>query len=177
MANLVLEVVGGKLIAKDGLISTEINTLAKLNAIVADATLIDTGDSRLSDARTPTAHNHVDPIGFAIGDETSDIEVGVGVISFQMPNYATTLQGVGVNLRTPPTGSVATFDVNEAGVSVLSTKITIDAGETTSETAATAPVISDSAIAANAIITVDIDTVGSTIAGAGGKIWLYVVKA
>ena len=42
---------GGDLSAAD------INTLAELNAIVADATLIDTGDSRLSDARTPTAHN------------------------------------------------------------------------------------------------------------------------
>lgn len=32
-------------------------TLADLNAKVSDATLIDTGDSRLSDARTPTAHS------------------------------------------------------------------------------------------------------------------------
>jgi hypothetical protein len=38
--------------------SADINTLAKLNAIVADATLIDTTDARLSDARTPTAHTH-----------------------------------------------------------------------------------------------------------------------
>jgi hypothetical protein len=36
----------------------DINTLAKLNAIVADATLINTTDSRLSDARTPTSHTH-----------------------------------------------------------------------------------------------------------------------
>ena len=35
---------------------TDIDTLAELNAILTDATLIDTGDSRLSDARTPTAH-------------------------------------------------------------------------------------------------------------------------
>jgi hypothetical protein len=32
------------------------DTLANLNSKVSDATLIDTGDSRLSDARTPTAH-------------------------------------------------------------------------------------------------------------------------
>jgi hypothetical protein len=32
-------------------------TLAQLNTAVNDATLIDTGDSRLSDARTPTAHD------------------------------------------------------------------------------------------------------------------------
>mgnify|MGYP003647133971 FL=1 len=40
------------------LASTAIDTLAELNGIVGDATLIDTGDSRLTDARTPTAHNH-----------------------------------------------------------------------------------------------------------------------
>ena len=37
--------------------SGAIDTLAELNAIITDATLIDTTDSRLSDARTPTAHN------------------------------------------------------------------------------------------------------------------------
>ena len=41
---------GGDLSASD------IDTLAELNAIVADATLIDTADARLSDSRTPTAH-------------------------------------------------------------------------------------------------------------------------
>jgi len=33
------------------------DTLANLNSKVSDATLIDTGDSRLSDARTPTSHS------------------------------------------------------------------------------------------------------------------------
>lgn len=32
------------------------DTLANLNAKISDATLVDTGDSRFSDARTPTAH-------------------------------------------------------------------------------------------------------------------------
>lgn len=41
-----------------GLTSGNIDTLAELNAIVTDATLIDTNDSRLSDSRTPTTHNH-----------------------------------------------------------------------------------------------------------------------
>jgi hypothetical protein len=41
-----------------GLQASDIDTLAELNNIVTDATLIDTNDPRLSDARTPTAHNH-----------------------------------------------------------------------------------------------------------------------
>lgn len=39
--------------------AADINTLAELNAILTDATLIDTTDSRLSDARNPLAHTHV----------------------------------------------------------------------------------------------------------------------
>ena len=38
--------------------ATDLDSLAKINAIITDATLIDTGDARLSDARTPTSHNH-----------------------------------------------------------------------------------------------------------------------
>ena len=38
--------------------ATDIDTLAELNAVITDATLIATTDARLSDARTPTAHNH-----------------------------------------------------------------------------------------------------------------------
>jgi len=41
-----------------GLSSSDIDTLAELNAIITDATLIDTADARLSDARTPTTHQH-----------------------------------------------------------------------------------------------------------------------
>ena len=112
-------------------------------------------------------------LGFALGDETSDIIVGTDVLTFQMPNYATTLLGVSVNVKTAPTGSSAIFDLNENGVSVLSTKISIDVSEKTSEDSATPPVISDATIAANAIMTMDIDQIGSTIAGVAPKAWIY----
>jgi hypothetical protein len=41
------------------LLQTEIDTLAKINAIITDAELIDTNDARLTNARTPTAHSHL----------------------------------------------------------------------------------------------------------------------
>ena len=116
-------------------------------------------------------------LSFAFGGEDEDLAVATGAITFQMPNFATTLTGVSVNVKTAPTGTAATFDLNEGGTSVLSTKITIDATETTSETALVQPVISDSAIAANAIMTLDIDAIGTTIAGAGGKAWIYYKRA
>lgn len=48
-ASMALHALGG--------LSHSADTLANLNSKISDATLIDTGDSRLSDARTPTAHN------------------------------------------------------------------------------------------------------------------------
>ena len=120
---------------------------------------------------------HGELMGYAFNDETTSIEAGTDVLSYAMPNFATVLTHVSVNLKTAPTGSTAIFDLNEGGVSVLSTKISIDATETNSETAATPPVISDSAIAANAIMTLDIDQKGSTIAGVAPKMWLYFTRA
>lgn len=75
---------------------------------------------------------------------------------------------------TAGTTSVTTIDINEAGTSILSTRLTVDATEKTSETAATAAVISDSAIAANAILTFDIDEIASGTAGKGLTIELEV---
>lgn len=57
-----------------GFSETDIDTLSKLNAIISDATLIDTADSRLSDARTPTAHTHTVS---EITDYTSDVNAKI----------------------------------------------------------------------------------------------------
>jgi hypothetical protein len=43
-------------LAASALQLADIDTLAEINSIISDATLIDTSDSRLSDARAPTAH-------------------------------------------------------------------------------------------------------------------------
>ena len=48
--------------------------------------------------------------------------------------------------------------------------ITIDATETTSESSATQPTITDSTLAFNSIISVDLDQIGSTLTGTGLKI-------
>jgi hypothetical protein len=110
-------------------------------------------------------------IAIALGDETTATAAATAVATFHMP-YAFTLTDVKAGVTTAPTGSVLTVDINEAGSTILSTKITIDAGEKTSGTAATAPVISDSSLAVDALITIDVDGVGSTVAGAGLKVYL-----
>jgi len=110
-------------------------------------------------------------IAIACGDETTATEAATAVVTFHMP-YAFTLTGVKAGVTTAPVGSVLTVDINEAGTTILSTKITIDASEKTSGTAATAAVISDTALADNALMTIDVDGVGSGTAGAGLKVYL-----
>lgn len=111
-------------------------------------------------------------IGIACSDETTALTTGTAKATFRMP-FAFTLTEVRATVTTAPTGAtLLTVDINESGTSVISTKLTFDAGEKTTVTAATRAVISDSALADDAEITVDIDQVGSTIAGAGLKVWL-----
>ena len=109
----------------------------------------------------------------ACSDEDTALTTGTAKITFRL-GYAATLLAVRANVKNAPTGANLVVDVNEAGVSVLSTKLSIDATEKTSTTAATAAVISDSALADDAEITVDIDQVGSTVAGSGLKVGLYL---
>jgi hypothetical protein len=107
----------------------------------------------------------------ALSDETTLLSTGTDVVTFRIP-YAFTLTDVRASCNTAPTGATITVDINEAGSTVLSTKLTIDVSETTSTTAATPPVISDASLADDAEISFDIDQVGSTIAGAGLKVVL-----
>ena len=110
-------------------------------------------------------------IAFAVSDETTALTTGTAKITFRMP-YAMTVTAVRASVTTAPTGSTLVVDINDSGTSILSTKLSIDAGEKTSTTAATAAVISDTALADDAEITIDIDQVGSTIAGAGLKVYI-----
>jgi hypothetical protein len=100
-------------------------------------------------------------IGLACSDETTDLVAASPVVTFRMP-HAMTLTAVRASGDdSPDRCSTVIVDINEAGTSVLSTKLSIDASEKTSTTAATAAVISDSALADDAEITIDIDQVGS----------------
>lgn len=106
------------------------------------------------------------PVVFTIpvGDLVTSLTTGAGKAYLRAP-FAFTLDEVRASLLTASASGNVTVDINEAGVSVLSTKLSIDATEKTSLTAATPAVISDAAIANDAEITVDIDAAGVTAAG------------
>lgn len=108
-------------------------------------------------------------IGLAISDEITALTTGTAKLTFRMP-HALTLTAVRMSLTTVSSSGTPTVDINESGTTILSTKLTCDASEKTSTTAATAAVISDTALADDAEITVDIDTAGTGATGA--KVWL-----
>ncbi len=107
-----------------------------------------------------------------VSDEDTPLSAGVAKITFRMP-YAFTLTGVRGMVKTAATGgTLLTVDINEGGVSILSTKLTFNAGSKTTVGASTPAVISDPSLADDAEMTIDIDAIGSTIAGTGLKIAL-----
>jgi len=108
----------------------------------------------------------------AVSDETTALTTGTAKITFRMP-YAFTLTEVRASLTTAgSTSGTTTIDINESGTTILSTKLTIDYTEKTSTTAATAAVISDSSLADDAEITIDIDAVTGGADEAGLKVYL-----
>jgi len=129
-----------------------------------------------NDAGYITAQDKSEYIIIGASDETTALEVGTAKTTFRIP-WAGTITGVRASVTTAPTDAVLTVDINKAGTSILSTKITIDSTEKTSVTAATAPVISTSAVADDDEYTIDIDTVGSTVAGTGLKITILGTRS
>ena len=100
----------------------------------------------------------------ACSDENTAITVGTAKVTFRMP-YAMTLTSVRASLSTAQTsGTIFTIDVNQGGVSIFSTRPTIDNGEKTTTTAATPSVLSTTALTDDAEITVDVDQIGDSTA-------------
>ncbi len=104
----------------------------------------------------------------ACSDLTTALTTGASKAYFRAPNAFTVTEVRASLLTAQPSGSIFTVNIKENGTTILSTKITIDNTTTTSVGASTPPVISDSSIADDSIITIDIDQVGTS--GATGLI-------
>jgi hypothetical protein len=140
------------------------------NAGTAGQVLVSQGSLTFPVWRTDTLH-----LAIALSDETLNLTTGPAKVTFRAP-VAMNITGVRASVNTAPVGSTIIVDVNEAGASIFSTRLSIDSSEKTSVTAAVPPVFSDTAIANDAEITVDIDQIGSSTAGRGLKITLYYTK-
>jgi hypothetical protein len=99
----------------------------------------------------------------ACSDETTDIVAGNGIVTFVV-RRSFTLTGVFASLNVASSSGNVTLDVLKNGVSVLSTIITIEEGDTDSAYASTQPVISN-----NTFVSGDVISVNLTADGTGAK--------
>lgn len=102
-------------------------------------------------------------------DETTSAVAATGVWNIRAP-YAMEIQDVRVSALTAPTGDYLGVDVLVDVASIFSTKPQIDAGDFSNVTSGTPYVFSNTTVGNDSLISVNIDQVGSTVAGAGVKL-------
>lgn len=107
----------------------------------------------------------VNPSGFSLGDITTEIAAGNNK-NYWVPLYDGTIVGVIGSLFTASSSGVVTYDIHLNGTSIMTTsKIVIDANETSTVTAATPPVLTTVNFSAGDRLTFDIDTDGTGATG------------
>lgn len=153
-----------------------------VNAVKLASTTVSAGTYRNArmtvdeDGRLTAANSDTLAMIIACSDETTNLTTGTAKVTFRAP-FAMTVVGVRANVNTAPVGSTIIVDINDGGTTIMSTnKLSIDASEKTSVTAATAAGITDSAIADDAEITIDIDQIGSSTAGKGLKVTILYIR-
>ena len=109
---------------------------------------------------------------FAVTDDTSNVTVGASRASFRAPSAMTLTSIPRASLNVASTSGVVTCDIKLNGTTILgANKLSIDATEKTSTTAATPTTLATTSISDDAEITVDVTAAGT---GAKGlKITLY----
>jgi len=108
----------------------------------------------------------------ACSDETSNLTTGTAKVTFRAP-FKMKVTAVRLNVNTSPAGAAVIVNIKEAGNTLFSVKPQVDAGQLTSTSA---PTFSDTDLADNAEMTIDIDQVGSSTAGKGLKVHIYYIK-
>lgn len=146
------------------------------------ATSIDLGSIGLDANALSVNGDNINPEGvwiIAISDRTTALtaSTSTAVEEFYAP-FACTITDVKGTVLTAPVGSGIVIDIHEAGTTIMSTnKINIDSTTKKSDDASTQPSVSDTSIADGALIEFFVDSVGSTTAGAGAKVYIYYKRS
>jgi len=115
-------------------------------------------------ATLPCGATPTESLSYAASDETTAITTGLK-LTFHMP-YAFTLTDIKGSLTTASCCGVVTVDVSEGGTSVMTCcKVQFDACEDTTETACMPPVLTDTSLANNAVMTICVDAAGMCATG------------
>lgn len=111
-------------------------------------------------------------VGFALSDETTALTTGQK-IAFDWP-YPFVIVRAYASIVTAPTGSSLTIDIEDEGTTILSAAaaLVISASANNGEHASFASSATSYRFDKGDLCSIDIDQVGSTIAGAGLKVWL-----
>ena len=107
----------------------------------------------------------------SVSADNTDLQTGTGLVTLRAPFAMDLYQAPRASLSTNGT-SQTTIDINVNGSTIMNTnKLTLDANEGTSVTAATAAALTTTSISDDDQITIDVDTAGT---GARGlKVTLY----
>jgi len=107
----------------------------------------------------------------ALGDETTALTLGVKVTMYAP--YAMTLSSIKASVLTAPTDATLITDVHLNGTSIMTTnKLQIETTEFHTKDATTQPTLTTTAIAVDDKLEFEVDQIGSTVAGAGLKVYL-----
>jgi len=103
--------------------------------------------------------------------EDVDASVEQDAFRFVMPQDVVLTDGV-ASVATAPTGADLVVGVRVNSTSVFSNDLVIDDGSTSSIDSATATVVDAGVVSRGDVVRVDVDQVGSSVAGAGLKVVL-----
>lgn len=113
---------------------------------------------------------------FVFDLSTGNVTTGSNKHSLNYSPYKYKIDGLVLTSSVAPTGSKLIADLNINGVSILSTKISIDTSEFDSTTASVPYVLTNDIIEVGNKLTVDIDQIGSTIAGSDVQLIMYALR-
>ena len=122
-----------------------------------------------SNVNTNSAAWRLEDFIVACSDESTSLTTTTTAVTFRIP-FGMYLNSVRASVNVAPVGSTIIVDVKQTGSSIFSTKLSIDASEETSTTAATPAVISNPNLTDDAKVVVSVDQVGSSTAGKGLKL-------
>ena len=110
-----------------------------------------------------------------VSDETTALTAGTGKYTFRVPfgNFYITKVKASLNVA-PTTSGTFQVDINDGGVSIFSTPITIDLTELTTATAATQNVLSTIPyqVSNDDVLSIDIDSISGGGTEAGLKVYI-----
>tara|TARA_Y100000310_G_scaffold129517_1_gene128670 strand:- start:1026 stop:1451 length:426 start_codon:yes stop_codon:yes gene_type:complete len=114
---------------------------------------------------TPSPYIRTTSFIIACSDEETSIDSTGTKATFYMP-YGYTIESVRASLTTTSSSGTPTIDISEDGTSIMTTtKITIDPGDLLSTESAVQPVLTDSVLANESKITIDVDVTGTDATG------------